>query len=447
MANDLPDLPKTGGTKISILETLIGNSKKVDRSKASIETMVQTQEPQVRSDIDSATQTSRRKGRPPNEPQTEHIMEDKQKAQETASERIIPQSVMMEDASDDDNERGILGGGPLVALHKHDASEDRPRPRRPQRRNPRGSFVGNDDQFSIIHRVDLYPTHYTPNYAPNPPRLTFFWACQIDIELGPWASPWARGMYKQAQEALEMMIEVETAGLGFTAKWAQAQNHEGEVAPAGEPGIEYVRFSDDPTLKELWARLRDGIHTWPPYAINARGGTVDTIPHRLIQLPVFPEGELVPPLLLLRSVQEAVTQETRSPDPLLVRDGNLELASIDHWLSHAATCPSIAHNNRSNLLVTAPGIVEELWARFGDDIMRIREYKWSRDGGDYEIQTLAEIMSSTLKRLLPDSPAQQFFVWVALLRATKVMQCIRDGPFTGYMPPALFDDDVFVHLT
>lgn len=127
-----------------------------------------------------------------------------------------------------------------------------------------------------------------------------------------------------------------------------------------------------------------------------------------------------------------------------MRDRNIELASIDYWLSHAATCHSIL-GSRSNFLVNVPGIVEELWARFSDDIMAIHEQKWSRDEGDVMIQRLASRMSNVLKMLFA-SPAEQFFVWVALLRGTKVRQYIRDGPNTG-SAQNLFDDDILVYLT
>ncbi|KAI4182009.1 MAG: hypothetical protein L6R41_006267 [Letrouitia leprolyta] len=234
-------------------------------------------------------------------------------------------------------------------------------------------------------------------------------------------------MYQETLDVLHMTIEVEMVGLALTIKQARFQNRgcKSEL----ESGIEYTQFPEDVMLKELWSSLRDGRHTWPPYVRNARGCFTDPTPHRFMQLSMFPEGEVVPPLLLLRSVKEALTEEARPAYPSLMRDRTLELASIDYWLSHAATCPSIG-TSRSYLLITVPGIVEEIWDTYGDDISHIREYIWNCDGGDSEIQSLARRMSAFLEGLFPESPAEQFFVWVALLRATKVMQCIRDGPGT-----------------
>ncbi|KAL8940507.1 MAG: hypothetical protein Q9216_002794 [Gyalolechia sp. 2 TL-2023] len=234
------------------------------------------------------------------------------------------------------------------------------------------------------------------------------------------------------------------AGLVLTTKQAQIQDQEKDESVI-QSGVKCVQFPDDVTLKELWSRLRDGSHTWSPYALNARGGLIDPTPHRLMQLSVFPEGQVVPPLLLLRSVQEALTQETACADSRLMRDRNLELASIDYWLSHAATCPSIAASS-SNLLLTIPGIVGEVWGTYGSDIMHIRGHKWTRDGGDSEIQSLARRLSASLESIFPKSPAEQFFISVALLRATKVMQCIRYGTSTLWVQN-IFDDDILVYLT
>lgn len=129
---------------------------------------------------------------------------------------------------------------------------------------------------------------------------------------------------------------------------------------------------------------------------------------------------------------------------MLVRDQTLELASIDYWLSHAAACLSIA-GNKWNLLATVPGIVEELWTLYNNEFTKIREHNWSRDAGDHEIQTLARRISNRLQRLFY-SPAVEFFVWVALLRATKVLLCVRDGPYT-YNEHELFEDDILIYLT
>ncbi|KAL9025842.1 MAG: hypothetical protein Q9196_005401 [Gyalolechia fulgens] len=460
VANDQPNLQTSGATHLSALETLIqGQEPRVDTSSPPTKMVFQGQEAQVVSDVDSAISTSQQIEEPTPEPLTGRTTEGVQLAAKARLERATPQKAAIEDESD--NETGvhlssedsiIPEAGPLMLLRDANRapsevirdSSTRPRFRRRQRTYSYGSRA-SDYGFGVAHTEGLYCSGHDPYYQPDPPRLTFFWACQIDVELGPWASPWAESTYRETQEALEMMIEVEMAGLVITTKQARMQNQVKKYELAVESGIEYVQFPDDPTLKELWSNLRDGSHTWPPYALNARGGSIDPTPHKLVQLSVFPEGEVVPPLLLLRSVQEALAQETRSADPSLMRDRNLELASIDYWLSHAATCPSIGAS-RSNLLLTIAGIVEEIWTTYGRDIMDIREHQWNREGGDSEIQSLARRMSAFLESHFPESPAEQFFIWVALLRATKVMQCIRDGPCT-VGAQKLFDDDILVYLT
>jgi hypothetical protein len=43
------------------------------------------------------------------------------------------------------------------------------------------------------------------------------------------------------------------------------------------------------------------------------------------------------------------------------------------------------------------------------------------------------------------SRGEQFFVWVAFLRAVKVMECVQEGPST-YEALGLFRNDILVYM-
>jgi hypothetical protein len=65
-------------------------------------------------------------------------------------------------------------------------------------------------------------------------------------------------------------------------------------------------------LDNLWARLRGGECTWPPYAINAWGGitTIDTT--LLVPFLVFGHDANLPSLRLTQAVRDA-SLETSNP--------------------------------------------------------------------------------------------------------------------------------------
>ncbi|KAK3295116.1 uncharacterized protein B0H64DRAFT_138505 [Chaetomium fimeti] len=310
-----------------------------------------------------------------------------------------------------------------------------------------------------------YVSSSTRYCTPSPPVLPFFWASQIDIELGYWATPWARGLYTSCLNALPMMVDVALIGLSYTlasanitsATTTTTTNNTTTTTPkakAKQPRstilkneVIYTSFPDQGVfrLDDLWQRLRAGEHTWPPYAINARGGVTGLEPTTLTKFAAFGENAPLPPLALLQSVHDAA----HSPDkggvskPLLARDRLVELASLDLWLSCAADTPALAEGE-GNLVSNAPAVVEELWLDLGSDIMRTREERWSRDGGDYAVRQLAKRMTAWIERVVR-SPAERYFVWVAFLRAVKVMECVQDGPST-YEALGMFKNDILVYL-
>ncbi|KAF3076385.1 hypothetical protein CFAM422_001472 [Trichoderma lentiforme] len=191
--------------------------------------------------------------------------------------------------------------------------------------------------------------------ALDPPLLTFYWASQIDIELGCWATPWEKGLYSSCIDALGMMVDIGLAGLSETARLAQPKVNRDSNE------ILYAEFPGPVILEDLWLHLREGQHTWPPYATNARGGVRGLATHSLIQHSAFRDDERLPQLTLLNSVHKArmSTAKTSTASQNLERDRILELASIDFWLSHAAATNSISEG-KSNLIINTPAIVEEI---------------------------------------------------------------------------------------
>lgn len=217
-------------------------------------------------------------------------------------------------------------------------------------------------------------------------------------------------------------------------------NH-GEVR---DQEIVFQKFPDNVLLGDLWSKLRNGDHTWPPYAISSRGGVTGVDFHNKIKFAAFARGEILPPLTLLSSVRNATfdNDSTGSKSQSLTRDRTLELASIDFWLSQAAQAPSL-RGGRVNIESNAPAVVEEIWLEFHEDIMDLVESKWDLNGGDRMIQRLTEDISLYLQRFL--KPPQEYFAWVAFLRAAKVLQCFCQGPDTAGLA-GILQEDKLVYL-
>ncbi|KAH0526653.1 hypothetical protein TsFJ059_009950 [Trichoderma semiorbis] len=277
---------------------------------------------------------------------------------------------------------------------------------------------------------------------PDPPQLTFYWASQIDIELGCWATPWGLGLYKTCIDALGMMVDISLAGLSQTARLAQPKANRPAV---GNNEIIYAEFPGALILGGLWLHLREGEQTWPPYAINGRGGVRGLATHSLVGHSAFRDDERLPQLTLLNSVHRArmSTAERSTASQILDRGRILELASIDFWLSYAAATNSIS-KGKSDLIINTPAIVEEIWLKFFHEIMSTRRELWNPGGGDMHIRKLANSISDFLSDFL-GSPAEIYFVWVAFLRAIKVMECVADGPRTS-SALGMFENDILVYL-
>ncbi|PNP51334.1 hypothetical protein THARTR1_07984 [Trichoderma harzianum] len=328
---------------------------------------------------------------------------------------------------------------PTVEDYEYDDSRS-PSPRRP-------SWLARENSFDSERKwrdkqTRAYVSTETRWVDLDPPLLTFYWASQIDIELGCWATPWKRALYTPCIDALGMMVDIGFAGLSHTVRLARPKANRPAV---GSNEILYAEFPGAMILGDLWLHLREGEHTWPLYATNARGGVRGLATHSLVQHSAFRNDERLPQLILLNSVQKArmSTADTNpaSQDP--ERDRILELASIDFWLSHAAATSSISES-RSNLIINTPAIVEEIWLEFCYEIMQTREERWNPSGRDMHVRKLAKSISDFLCSFL-GSPAENYFVWVAFLRAVKVMECVANGPRT-FSALGIFENDMLVYL-
>lgn len=290
------------------------------------------------------------------------------------------------------------------------------------------------------HRMSNgYVSESTRYVKPGPPVLSFFWASQIDVELGCWATPWAAGLFSECKKSLGMMVDLALAGLSHALRETGDGDGAGRAPPPLAGKVAYVEFPDGGVhgLDDLWRRLRAGEHTWPPHAINARGGVADPGPPGVLaDFSAFGQGVKLPPLALLASVRDARrTTAGEHGRQNLARDRILELASIDLWLSRAVAAAEAAAATGyiSNLLVDkAPALVEELWLCFGNAIMETRRKRWSRDGGDWSVRELAEKMDKELAsaRMASLRASERCIVWIAFMRAVKVMECIREGSNT-----------------
>ncbi|RDL30005.1 uncharacterized protein BP5553_10632 [Venustampulla echinocandica] len=244
------------------------------------------------------------------------------------------------------------------------------------------------------------------------PDLPFFWASQIDTELGYWDTPWAIYYYRYELESLPAMID---------------------------------NIHEEIILADLWTKLRNGGHTWPPYALNARGGTSEPEPHMFIDFKVFNEQtERLPPILLLESVRDHYGGRNKAAAQILNQDRTTELASLDHWFSQAAKTDSIS-NGVLNIIQYAPAIIHDVYIRFRYEILQLRHLDKEREKGDVRIRKLAEEISDSLYQVR-HSEVEHYFIWVVLLRAVKVMQCVKDGADT-WAAQKIFSDDLLVYFT
>lgn len=186
---------------------------------------------------------------------------------------------------------------------------------------------------------------------------------------------------------------------------------------------------------------------WSPHLANIRlerlGGVQQPAPEDLACFAAFPRGQLLPRLLLLKSVESSRKSDLRSPDVHLQRDRLVDLASIDWWTARAATTPAILHS-KNDMLEHVPAMVSKVWDRFSDSFFDIRFGRNAPDRAFQEVQHVAEEIQDFLAEAL-DSSADQLFVWVSLLRTFKVLQCVHDGSNINHVTHC-FNNEEMVYL-
>jgi hypothetical protein len=269
--------------------------------------------------------------------------------------------------------------------------------------------------------------------------MTFYWASQLDVEHGYWATPWPDLYYDGCRESLATMIEVAFAGL---RRCIELQDPHLSSSTQLNHEFRHTKLRDEIVLADLWNKLRKGGHTWPPYAINARGGTLDPHPHQIIKFAVFEhEDDFLPPIFMLRPIREACETEREGFAHTISQDETIEIAYLDYWLSWAAKTASIASGSL-NVLKYAPAIVEDMYNLF---MMHGRDIRYSqREEGDEKIRSVAFSISRSLSEV-QHTLAEEYFIWVAFLRTVKVVRRIVQGTDTDHVQKIL-QEDTLVYL-
>lgn len=123
-------------------------------------------------------------------------------------------------------------------------------------------------------------------------------------------------------------------------------------------------------------------------------------------------------------------------DEEAIKNYQLELMSLDSWLSMAGRTPEISEGN-SDLCRTAPALIKKILDEFKEDFEGITES--AHDGG---FQLIKDVKDNLIDALEDErlSEAEIFFTIVALLRTVKVAHCISLGPSTELIQDILVND-------
>jgi hypothetical protein len=97
--------------------------------------------------------------------------------------------------------------------------------------------------------------------------------------------------------------------------------------------IYYVKnIRGEIVLTNLSTKLRNGGHAWLPYALNGRGGVLDSEPHMLIDFTVFHgETEMFTPILLLESVRDRREGRNKAAAQVFDQGRTIELAFLVYF--------------------------------------------------------------------------------------------------------------------
>lgn len=245
----------------------------------------------------------------------------------------------------------------------------------------------------------------------------------MDVISGYWATPFSTPLRDSStvEVCRSMLVVMLQALLGFT----NAQS---------------LRYVDGYKLPNReW--LKSGKSTFPPYAHNARNGVViggiyEPINFRVVE-PTTDSGsqlfrEPLPPIELLHSYEYQVNDNTKRDDTTII-DKQLELTSLDSWLSLAGRTLEIA-NGGFELTRTTPALVSEVFWDWQPQLQTLDGT--ASDGGLQDIQLMTDLFIQTyLNRNM--SKAELLFLIVAIIRTAKVAIYITLGPSTAQVQDEL----------
>jgi hypothetical protein len=278
----------------------------------------------------------------------------------------------------------------------------------------------------------------TRNQAARLLDVDLYWMSQMDVFCGYWATPWHKSpitpLYPTLTGCVTVVLE---ALLGFL-------------------GSEYIVYTDNQKLSTydsfyitaVWmcARYSDVgedreesyNHSYPAYALNARGGVIAAGRYVGCRITSFP-SRVVPVLELAHSYDWQVNDRPR--DRREVEKQNVELMRIDSWLSYVGRLEEISEGPH-RLLRQTPALVHLLMKEFDIDFQNIDLS--AKEGGLQDIQGLAaNVMDFLTDEELTE--AEQLYVLVALLRSVKVAQCVLAGSDTTNLD-GILRKDVQAHL-
>ena len=249
--------------------------------------------------------------------------------------------------------------------------------------------------------------------------LSWFWISQMNVIPGYWATPWASQFLPDSPFSFELcrgiLVVMLQALLGFT----------------NDRSLRYVH-EYQPSNRE-W--LKSDKSTFPPYARSARngvvvGGTYEPIDFRVVQPTTKSESQLfqqpLPPIELLHSYEYQVNRNPEDDDTTVI-EKQLELTSLDSWLSLPSRTPEIS-NGGFHLTRTTPALVARLIRSCGRDLQDFDGT--ASDGGLQDIQRMTDsIIETYLDEKM--SKAELLFLVVAMIRTVKVAICIVLGPSTA----------------
>lgn len=255
-------------------------------------------------------------------------------------------------------------------------------------------------------------------------KTPWFWICQMDTTPGYFATPWT--------DSFSLPV-----CFGAIATILQAIS---ELTGSAQPT--YIKL-DSFSRSLNW--MREGESTFPPYAINARHGTIISGDYKAVHIPGFHA-----PLFPLELLNDYGYQVDRSQpsNTATTRARLAELMALDSWLSHCGRQPEISgdsgNSSITDLQHTMPALVQRMMDSFEFEFANLD--RTAVDGGFQIVKEVAQNLLGTLSGNIEGlSPAETTFALVAMLRAAKMALCVVQGTDTSDLREILMND-VQVHL-